>query len=276
MILGVVGLGLIGGSFAKAYQNAGHTVLALEKDETVYGFAELSGAVNGRLDENNAGECDLVLVCVYQSAAIEFLKKYAKRFGKKPVVIDCCGTKKTIVKEGMELAEKYGFCYVGGHPMAGTQYSGFKYSKANLFSGAPMVIVPKACDDIAFLDRVKNLLKPAGFGSISVTTAEKHDELIAFTSQLAHVVSSAYIKSPTALEQKGYSAGSYKDMTRVAWMNPEMWTELFLNDADRLVFEIDTLVKNLNDYKKALVEKDEKELMRLIEEGRARKKEVDG
>ena len=276
MILGVVGLGLIGGSFAKAYQNAGHTVLALEKDETVYGFAELSGTVNGRLDENNAGECDLVLVCVYQSAAIEFLKKYAKRFGKKPVVIDCCGTKKTIVKEGMELAEKYGFCYVGGHPMAGTQYSGFKYSKANLFSGAPMVIVPKACDDIAFLDRVKNLLKPAGFGSISVTTAEKHDELIAFTSQLAHVVSSAYIKSPTALEQKGYSAGSYKDMTRVAWMNPEMWTELFLNDADRLVFEIDTLVKNLNDYKKALVEKDEKELMRLIEEGRARKKEVDG
>ena len=276
MILGVVGLGLIGGSFAKAYQNAGHTVLALEKDETVYGFAELSGVVNGRLDENNAGECDLVLVCVYQSAAIEFLKKYAKRFGKKPVVIDCCGTKKTIVKEGMELAEKYGFCYVGGHPMAGTQYSGFKYSKANLFSGAPMVIVPKACDDIAFLDRVKNLLKPAGFGSISVTTAEKHDELIAFTSQLAHVVSSAYIKSPTALEQKGYSAGSYKDMTRVAWMNPEMWTELFLNDADRLVFEIDTLVKNLNDYKKALVEKDEKELMRLIEEGRARKKEVDG
>lgn len=276
MILGIVGLGLIGGSFAKAYQNTGHTVLALEKDETVYGFAELSGIVNGRLDENNVGECDLVLVCVYQRAAIEFLKKYAKRFGKKPVVIDCCGTKKTIVKEGMALAEKYGFCYVGGHPMAGTQYSGFKYSKANLFSGAPMVIVPKACDDIAFLDRVKNLLKPAGFGSISVTTAEKHDELIAFTSQLAHVVSSAYIKSPTALEQKGYSAGSYKDMTRVAWMNPEMWTELFLNDADRLVFEIDTLVKNLNDYKKALVEKDEKELMRLIEEGRARKKEVDG
>ena len=160
--------------------------------------------------------------------------------------------------------------------MAGTQYSGFKYSKANLFSGAPMVIVPKTCDDIAFLDKVKNLLKPAGFGSISVTTAEKHDELIAFTSQLAHIVSSAYIKSPTALEQKGYSAGSYKDMTRVAWMNPEMWTELFLNDADRLVFEIDTLVKNLNEYKKALVEKDEKELMRLIEEGRARKKEVDG
>jgi len=274
MTVGIVGLGLIGGSFAKAYQNTGHTVLALDTDESVFGFAEISNTVNGRLTKENASECDLILVCVYQSAAIGFLKEYGPHFGKKPVVIDCCGTKKVIVKEGMAIAEKDGFTYVGGHPMAGTHNSGFKYSRANLFSGAPMVIVPKTYDDIAFLDRIKNLLKPAGFGSLTVTTAEKHDEMIAFTSQLAHVVSSAYIKSPTALEQKGYSAGSYKDMTRVAWLNPAMWTELFLNNREHLVFEIDTLIDNLTQYREAIAGGDAGTLMRLLEEGRARKEEV--
>ena len=276
MTVGIVGLGLIGGSFAKAYQDTGHTVLALDKDEAVYGFAELSNVVNGRLTKENVGECDLVLVCVYESAAIEFMREYGKYFGKKPIVIDCCGTKAAVVKAGQEIAKRDGFTYVGGHPMAGTQYSGFKYSKANMFSGAPMVIVPEKYDDIEFFEKIKSLLKPAGFGSITVTTAEKHDKVIAFTSQLAHVVSSAYVKSPTALDHRGFSAGSYKDMTRVAWLNPEMWTELFLSNGENLIYEIDVLTENLKEYRKAIAEGDRETLMRLLEEGKARKEEVSG
>lgn len=160
--------------------------------------------------------------------------------------------------------------------MAGTQYSGFKYAKADLFVGAPMVIVPPKFDDINLLDKIKKLLAPAGFGSISVTTAQKHDEMIAFTSQLAHVVSSAYIKSPTAKLHKGFSAGSYKDMTRVAWLNPKMWTELFLDNSDYLARELDALIDNLNDYKQAIIQKDSEKLYQLLLEGKLQKEEIDG
>jgi len=276
MTVGIVGLGLIGGSFAKAYSAAGHEVLALDADASTRDFAILYGAVKAELTHENVSSCDLVLICVYPQAAIDFMRDYGPYIGKKPVVIDCCGTKRVVVDEGMELAKLHGFTYLGGHPMAGTQYSGFKYSTPTLFHRAPMVIVPPDFNSIELLERVKELLSPAGFASINVTTAGKHDELIAFTSQLAHVVSNAYIKSPTALTHRGFSAGSYKDMTRVAWLNPEMWAELFLDNGDNLIKEIDILISSLNEYKTALENADRQTLVRLLDEGRRRKEEIDG
>ena len=276
MTVGIVGLGLIGGSFAKAYTAAGHKVLAANRSESTLGFALMSGAVQGRLTDDNIRDCDLLLLCTYPGAAIRFMEEKGAIIGKKPFVIDTCGTKRGIVREGMKLADKYGFTFVGGHPMAGTQYSGFKYSKETMFKGAPMIIVPPRFDDIRLLESIKECLRPAGFGRITVTTAEKHDEMIAFTSQLAHVVSNAYIKSPTALERKGFSAGSYKDMTRVAWLNPEMWTELFIDNKDNLVKEIDILTASLNEYRNAIANEDSETLVRLLAEGKKRKEEVDG
>lgn len=276
MKAGIVGLGLIGGSFAKAYHAAGHTVWAKELDRSVLSFAELSDAVDGELTKDNIGDCDIILICVYPQAVIDFLDEMGPYIGKKPVVIDCCGTKRVPMIEGEKIAEKYGFLYVGGHPMAGTQFSGFKYAKETLFKGAPMVIVPPVYDNIELLEKVKELLEPAGFRKITVTTAEKHDEMIAFTSQLAHVVSNAYIKSPTALAHKGFSAGSYRDMTRVAWLNPVMWAELFLDNKDYLVREIDTLIDSLSSYKKAIENDDRETLIKLLDEGKKRKEEVDG
>jgi prephenate dehydrogenase len=190
--------------------------------------------------------------------------------------MDCCGTKRVVCQACFPLAKEYGFTYIGGHPMAGTQYSGYKYARANLYKGAPMVLVPPVFDDIELLSRAKELLAPAGFGRFSVTTAEKHDESIAFTSQLAHVVSNAYIKSPTALGHKGFSAGSYKDMTRVAWLNPPMWTELFLENRENLLAELDTIIASLSAYRDALERRDAETLERLLEEGKRRKEEVDG
>ena len=160
--------------------------------------------------------------------------------------------------------------------MAGTQYSGYKYAKATMYHNAPLVIVPPKYDDIFLLDHVKELLSPAGFSRISVTTAEKHDEMIAFTSQLAHVVSNAYVKSPTALKHKGFSAGSYKDMTRVAWLNPQMWAELFLDNKDYLIKEIDLLIDNLSEYREAIKKDDREGLVKLLDDGKKRKEEVDG
>ena len=195
MTVGIVGLGLIGGSFAKAYHEAGHRVLAFDTDQSVFDFAVLSGVVDGLLSEESLFSCDLILIAVYPSAAVDYLRQHGAHIGPKPVVIDCCGIKREVCSRCFPLAERYGFTFVGGHPMAGSQFSGFKYSRANLFAGAPMVLVPPVYDDIQLLDRVKTALKPCHFGFFSVTTAEEHDKMIAFTSQLAHVVSNAYILS---------------------------------------------------------------------------------
>lgn len=231
MTVGIVGLGLIGGSFAKAYHAAGWIVYGYDTDASMLAFAQLADAVNEPLTMDTIGSCDLVLLCVRPLAAIDYLREAAPHIGRKPIVIDCCGTKRVVCAAAFPLAEQYRFTYLGGHPMAGTQYSGFGHARANLYHNAPMVIVPPAFDNIELLSRVQELLRPAGFGSYSVTTAEKHDEMIAFTSQMAHLVSNAYIKSPTARAHKGFSAGSYKDMTRVAWLNAPMWSELFLETA---------------------------------------------
>ena len=276
MTVGVVGLGLIGGSFVKAYHQAGHRVLAWNRSRSVLDFALMSGDVDGELNRESIGECDLVLICIFPEAAISYLEEMGPYIGKKPLVMDCCGTKRVICAAAFPIAEKYGFTYVGGHPMAGTQFSGLKNAKANMYHGAPMVIVPPVYDDIELLDRVKELLQPAGFGRISVTTAEKHDEMIAFTSQMAHVVSNAYIKSPTAKIHRGFSAGSYKDMTRVARLNPQMWAELFLENRDFLLKELNVFMDNLNNLKTAMEQNDPQRLAALLEEGRRCKEEVDG
>lgn len=274
--VGIVGLGLIGGSFAKAYHEAGHSVLAWNRSRSVLEEAMASGDADGELKIETIPECDLILLCVYPQAAIDWLTEMAPYVGKKPLVVDCCGTKRVVCAACFPLAERNGFRYLGGHPMAGTQYSGLKYARGNLYRGAPMVIVPPSYDDLELLDRVKTLLSPAGFGSYSVTTAEMHDEMIAFTSQMAHVVSNAYIKSPTAAAHKGFSAGSYKDLTRVAWLNPQMWSELFLENKDYLLTELNTLIENLTAYRIALENDDPAELTRLLDEGRRRKEAVDG
>lgn len=276
MTVGIVGLGLIGGSFAKAYFTAGHRVLAFDTDRSVLGFAQISGEVAGELNEQTVRECELILLCVYPLAAVEWLQKNAPFLQKSQTVIDCCGTKRTVCAACFPIAQKYGFTFVGGHPMAGTHHSGYKYATAELYVDAPMVIVPPDFNNIELLDRVKLLLSPAGFGQISVTTAERHDQMIAFTSQLAHVVSNAYIKSPTAKQHQGFSAGSYKDMTRVARLNPTMWSELFCENKEFLIKEIDCLTGFLQEYKKALETDNRDELTRLLSEGSKRKEEVDG
>ena len=239
-------------------------------------YAIVSEVMNAELNSDILPECDLVLIALYPEAAAEYLTKNAPIFGSKPVVMDCCGTKGMICEIGFKLASEYGFTYVGGHPMAGTQYSGLKYAKANMFVNAPMVIVPPKYDDIVFLSRIKELLEPAGFGRITVTTAQKHDEMIAFTSQLAHVVSNAYIKSPTAMAHRGFSAGSYKDMTRVAWLNPQMWAELFVENREYLGKELDILISSLNEYREAIKNGDTDRLVSLLADGKRLKEEVDG
>ncbi len=276
MTVGILGLGLIGGSLARAYKLAGHTVYVKNRDERMLSFAMLSGAVDGKLNEDTIPQCDLILLAIYPAGSADWLEANAPLISKRALVIDCCGTKQLVCQRCFPIAKEYGFIFVGGHPMAGSQFSGFKYSRASLFQGAPMVLVPPVYDDMALLQRVKDALEPCGFGFFSVTTAADHDRMIAFTSQMPHILSNAFIKSPTALDHKGFSAGSYRDLTRVAWLNPGMWTELFLENRENLLFELDTFIQSLTQYRDALANQDEDTLYRLLDDGKKRKEEVDG
>ena len=276
MNVGILGLGLIGGSLARAYALEGHTVYAIQRNEAMLSFAMLAGAVHGKLDEETIPKCDLILLAIYPDGSAGWLENNAHLISKDALVLDCCGVKQEVCERCFPVAKQYGFTFVGGHPMAGSQFSGFKYSRADLFSGAPMVLVPPVFDDIALLQRVKDALKPCNFGFFSVTTAEDHDKMIAFTSQMPHILSNAFIKSPTALNHKGFSAGSYKDLTRVAWLNPQMWAELFLENRDNVLFELDTYIENLKQYQKAIRDNDMDTLVTLLDEGKKRKEEVDG
>ncbi len=276
MKIGIVGLGLIGGSFAKAYKKAGFSVLGYDAKETVTEFAIICGTLDGELTAENAHQCSLILLATYPGAAIEWLRENAPNISKTTLVIDCCGTKKTVCEACFKIAGEYGFTFIGGHPMAGTHNSGFKHSREDLFIGAPMVMVPPVFDNPQMLSDAEMMLAPAGFGSYSITTAEKHDEMIAFTSQMPHILSNAFIKSPTATLHKGFSAGSYKDLTRVAWLNAPMWTELFMENSTALLNELNTYIENLTAYRDALANCDTEALAKLLEEGSRRKKEVDG
>ena len=276
MNVGILGLGLIGGSLARAYALEGHTVYAIQRNETMLSFAMLAGAVHGKLNEKTIPKCDLILLAIYPDGSASWLERNAHLISKDALVLDCCGVKQEICSRCFPIAREYGFTFVGGHPMAGSQFSGFKYSRADLFAGAPMVLVPPVFDDIALLQRVKDALKPCNFGFFSVTTAEEHDKMIAFTSQMPHILSNAFIKSPTALKHKGFSAGSYRDLTRVAWLNPQMWAELFLENRGNVLFELDYYIDSLKLYQQAIRDNDMDALVRLLEEGKKRKEEVDG
>ena len=277
MTVGIIGLGLIGGSLAKAFRrDETVTVLGWDVDHSITEFARLAQAIHGPLTEEVLPELDLLLLATYPEAVVEHMTRLAPQLAPNTMVIDCAGTKEKVCQACFPLAEKYSISFLGGHPMAGTHNSGFKYSRADLFDGAPMVLVPPDFDDIRLMDRAKKLLGPVGFGRISLTTAREHDRRIAFTSQMAHIISNAYIKSPTAQEHDGFSAGSYKDLTRVAWLNPEMWAELFLENRENLLFELDTLLNNLSAYRAAIQGKDFDTLRQLLEEGRRIKEEVDG
>ena len=277
MNIAVIGLGLIGGSMAKALKNqTHHYIYGCDIDETVVRRALLTDAINEPLAEGTLSECDLVIVALYPQAAVDFVTAHAGEFKKGAIVLDTCGVKQYVCSRLFPVAKENGFVFMGGHPMAGLEHSGFAHSKNALFNDASMVLVPAKGTAIETVEKIMLLCRQIGFSNIQLTTPEEHDRMIAFTSQLAHVVSSAYIQSPTAADHEGFSAGSYKDLTRVAKLNEDMWTELFLENKDALASEIDSLAERLTAYSKAIKETDTETLREMLRKGRIQKAVIDG
>lgn len=276
MKIAVIGLGLIGGSLAKAIkQNKEHTVLGMDLNQEVLNKALKDNTIDAILNPEDLKTCHLVLVAIYPEAAIKYITQHQECFGSQTVVIDCCGVKRYICKAIEPIAKEKGFTFIGGHPMAGLEVAGYENSFAELYLKASMILTPPNDINEGILKDTSEFFLSLGFGHIEITSPENHDKNIAYTSQLAHVVSNAYVKSPGAAVHKGFSAGSYKDLTRVARLEENMWTELFLENDDFLLEEINTITAHLQEYATALKNRDADSLRELLRAGRLRKELVD-
>ena len=277
MLVGIVGLGLMGGSLAKAISfGTEHTVWGTNRSPDPVKKALELGAIEKELTADGLKECDLVIVSLYPDATIEYIKNNAKLFKKGSVIMDVSGVKRYVCDALEDVAKENEIIFIGAHPMAGFHQSGFDYSSEKMFNNSSMILTPYEYTSKEAVELIKELFLKIGFTNIQMSTPDEHDKIIAFTSQLAHVVSNAYVKSPEALEHKGFSAGSYKDLTRVAFLNENMWSELFLENRDNLIKEIDCIVKNLVQYKEALENNDRENLTDLLREGRILKTKIDG
>lgn len=276
MKIAMIGLGLIGGSMAKAIKvNTDHIVYGHDLNTSIMKKAKLVGAIDEPLTDDRLSECDLTIVALYPQASINYIQEKRALFKKGSTVLDCCGVKDLVCQEIEPIAKSEGFVFIGGHPMAGLEHSGFNYAKETLFNDASMVLTPTK-GSIQDVERIKTLCQQIGFANIQIATPKEHDQMVAFTSQLAHVISSAYIKSPSALKHQGFSAGSYKDMTRVAKLNEGMWAELFLENPEFLTEEIDGIIHRLQEYSSAIKQGDKNLLCGLLKDGREKKAIIDG
>ena len=277
MKVGIVGLGLIGGSMAKSIKTrTAHTVYGIDLDHETMTMARMCGAIDAPLTEQTLPQCDLVLVAIRPGAAVEWVRQNAARISKSAILVDLCGVKRMVVKAITPMAEASGFAYIGGHPMAGRERGGFTAATDDLYVGDSMILTPDKRTDMQLLETLKAFFLDIGFASLTFSTPEEHDRIIAFTSQLAHITSSAYVKSPEAQKRRGFSAGSFQDMTRVARLDEDMWTELFLDDADYLTAELEVLIQHLTEYLDALKAGDADTLRKLLREGREKKATAGG
>lgn len=268
MNVAIVGLGLIGGSLAKTFSAHGHRVYGMDKNPQTMEQALQDGAVADVLDDVRMAHCDLVLICLYPQKTVDYILEKQQIFAGDTVVLDVCGVKEFVCREIEPVAAERGFTFVGAHPMAGRELSGYRASMDNLFHHASMILTPNTNTDSNIINKLANLFYSLEFRKVVVATPQRHDEIIAITSQLAHIVSNCYVKSPTAQDFGGFSAGSFKDLTRVAKLNEEMWTDLFSKNRPNLLRELDIFLENLQRYRDALAQEDDTELCALLRQGR--------
>ena len=275
MNIAIIGLGLIGGSLARTVKlHTDHTIYGCDIDPETIAQALEFRAIDAELTEESLGTCDLVLVALYPAAIVRWIDEHKAGIKKDAVVIDCGGVKSAVCGPMEKVAEGQPWHFIGGHPMAGREFSGFRYTRDDMFDRASMILTPRPDEDPVLLKAVRDFFLGIGFRRVVFTTPQEHDEMIAYTSQLAHVVSSAYVKCPLADKHRGFSAGSFADMTRVARLNEDMWTELFFDNRDQLLPVVDGLITRLTAYRDALRDDDHETMHTLLREGRETKERL--
>jgi len=268
MIIGIVGLGLIGGSLARAFTTkTEHIVYGTDQLRSVALAARMIDATAEELTEDRIGDCDYIFVSLYPKAAIDWIREHAHRIRKDAIVADTCGVKGLVCEAVKPISEEYGFTFIGAHPMAGAAESGFGNSKDSLFVKTPMILCPYSGTDVAVVDRFRRLLNEIGISRTPIFTPEKHDEMIAYTSQLTHVMANAYIRTEKSMECKGCTGGSFRDATRVAKLNADMWTSLCMDNKEALLKELQDFKMRMAEYETALKNNDADTLKALFAAG---------
>ena len=273
--VGVAGLGLIGGSFAKALKSGGRKVLGMTRSESGALLAQMEGAIDAVATPAELAGCDIVILAMPPAATVEFLEKYGRCFGRGNTLVDICGIKRPVCERAWQIAAENGFEFIGGHPMAGKEKSGFKNSSAQLFNGASMILTFRELPSLEHLVELKQFFLSLGFGKVVLSDPAEHDRIIAHTSQLAHILSAAYVRGRTAMDHAGFAAGSFRDMIRVASMDAALWSELFIGNRDNLAGEISELMENLALFRDAVSAGDSEKLIRLLNESAGLKSKID-
>ncbi|MCD8026879.1 MAG: prephenate dehydrogenase [Clostridiales bacterium] len=267
MNIAVIGLGIIGGSFCKAIKKyTDNYVIGINRTLSTAEAALSAGAIDEIGTPENLKNADLVILSMYPQADIDYVKEHGAMIKKGAVVTDASGIKRAICPQMTELAQKFGFHFVGSHPMAGKEKNGFDVSDADLYQNASFIITPCGAEQ-RYVDLLSDLARKIGFSSVKITTPEEHDRMIAFTSQLPHVLACAYVLSPCCPNHNGFSAGSYRDVSRVANINSKLWSELFLENKEPLTEELDILIKNITLIKESVESGDKEALTQLLEKG---------
>ncbi|MBR6208089.1 MAG: prephenate dehydrogenase/arogenate dehydrogenase family protein [Oscillospiraceae bacterium] len=272
----VAGLGLLGGSMAKAVRKyTDCRVLGWNRTRSVAEQALQDGAIDAIAQDTDFADCDLLMPVLYPQATLDFLKEKIPLMKPGSCVVDLVGVKTRLVEEVGALALAHGVRYTGGHPMAGLAKAGYERSFPELYQGASMILVPSVATHPGDIDELRRFFRGLGFGRIKVCSAETHDRMIAHTSQLAHIVSNSYVKSPVSANYSGFAGGSYKDMTRIACLNEQVWKELFIWNKEALLPEIDDLIANMTLLRDAIAAEDADTLEEILRRGREAKERID-
>ncbi len=276
MDIAVIGLGLIGGSLARTVKlRTDHRVFGCDTDPDTVRLALEMGAIDMELNDEKLRGCQIVLVALNPADIVAWVKAHDRKIASGALVIDCGGVKQTVMDGVTPVVRGKSWHFIGGHPMAGRVYSGFRYARDDLFDNAGMVLTPMPEEELPVLQRARDFFMDLGFRRVQFTTPPIHDDIVAYTSQLPHIIASAYVKSPLADRHKGFSADSFRDMVRVARLNETLWTEVFLDNREPLLRELDGLMERLGTYRQALERGDAETLQALLREGRERREALE-
>lgn len=275
MIITVVGLGVVGGSFVKALKGQGHQVYGIDIDENTLKRAKDEGyIIEGYQDGREIiNKSDLTIICLYPSLVLDFIKN--NRFKKGSIITDAVGIKSYFLQEAMNIIDQ-DVEFVSGHPMAGREKKGFEYASQDVFKNANYILIEHPVNKKECIEFMEEFVGTLGFKSVKIMSPQAHDEIISFTSQLPHAIAVALINSDNEKYETGkYIGDSYRDLTRIANINEELWSELFLRNRENLLNSIDAFESQLDLIKQGLLDDDEQILKKLFVKSSKRREKLE-
>ena len=269
----IIGLGVMGGSYAKALSDKGYTVKCITKEDSDIKYAIERGMISygtSEIDEDLIKEAELIIFAIYPAAFIDWVTKYQHLFAKGALITDVTGVKSSVVYKVQEILRE-DVEYIPAHPMAGRERSGVEFADPSVFAGANYIVTPTEKNSRAAIRICRALGEELGFARISELSPEQHDEMIAFLSQLTHCIAVVLMNCNDSEGLEKYTGDSFRDLTRIAKINDRMWSELFLMNKDALLREMDRFIEEFTEFRTYLANDDGKRMREKMRASSARR-----